>query len=465
MFTKRLNGIIVVHNDEVFWTTGRQPNAGRSLLRLPLDQVLAGDVIADRIPREVKGNYKSLCIVPDHWLGMERYPFRSTRPALIEPFLERKLVAAFPERKEVRHFFNYQSLAAGEAENGLIAYFLQDEMGYRLYNSLRKIDIAPRYLTSPAFLWLDKLSRVSSDFSHESTLLIHMGRLECSLYFYFRGHFIFSRNVALSEGQDRLEALTYEINQSQYMFSQKAKSDLNRVYLLAASPSETPEAFSATLGREVIDFQPLLKAFQTIAFEDAAFLDGLLQPRDLSSKVPFFSLTHRKIKRELEWEPVQWAGILVGVLLLLPLLGENLLLSGMIRRQAVETRRIQNQVAHSEELVGDIEQALDRVLEVAERPVCADTVVRMLAGLPAGIQVQKLAVLLDDQPEVKLEAKVRARSAEQLKGILDQLVVRVRANFKNAQHFSLNDIDVGVDSGGDAESSSRYRISMRLELT
>ncbi len=465
MFNKRLNGIIVVHNDEVLWTTGRQPNVGRSLLRLPLDQVLAGDGIADRIPREVKGNYKSLCIMPDHWLGMERFPFQSTRPALIEPFLERKLVAAFPERKEVRHFFNYQSLAAGEAENGLIAYFLQDEMGYRLYNTLKKIDIEPRYLTTPAFLWLDRLAQVSSDFDHESTLLIHMGRQECSLYFYFQGHFIFSRNVALSEGEDRLEALTFEINQSQYMFSQKAKTDLNRVCLLAELPSETPEVFSEILGREVIDLQALLKGAQTIAFEGAPSLDGLLQPRDLSYKVPFFSLTHRKIKRELEWEPVQWAGILVGALLLLPLLGENLLLNGMIRQEAAETRRIQKHVAHSEELVGDLEQALDRVIEAAERPVCADTVLRMLAGLPAGIQVKELVVLLDEQREVKLEAKVRAGSAEQLKGILDQLVARVRANFKNAQHFSLNDIEVGVDSGGEADASSRYRISIRLELT
>ena len=97
--------------------------------------------------------------------------------------------------------------------------------------------------------------------------------------------------------------------------------------------------------------------------------------------------------------------------MLLPLLGENLLLNGMIRQEAAETRRIQKHVAHSEELVGDLEQALDRVIEAAERPVCADTVLRMLAGLPAGIQVKELVVLLDEQREVKLEAKVRAGSA------------------------------------------------------
>ena len=153
MFTKRLPGIIVVNKDELLWIAGRQPDVGRCLLRLPLEQVLAGDGLADRIPKQLKGNHRSLCIVPDHWLGMERYPFQSTRPALIEPFLERKLTAAFPERKQVRHFFNYRSLAEGEAENGLMAYFLQDEKGYQLYDALRELDLAPRHITSPAFLW------------------------------------------------------------------------------------------------------------------------------------------------------------------------------------------------------------------------------------------------------------------------------------------------------------------------
>lgn len=465
MFAKRLNGIFVVHNDEVILAAGRRPKAGRCLLRLTLDELLAGEGLAERIPKEVKGNHKSLCIVPDHWLGAERFAFQSGRRALIEPFLERKLGAAFPERKALRYFFNYRRLAAGEAGNGVMAYFLQDEMGYRLYDALNKLDIAPRHITSPAFLWLGKLAQTSAEFDHESTLLIHMGHRECSLYFYSDGHFIFSRSVVLSEGAERMEALTFEINQSQYMFSQKAKTELGRVYLLSESSADSPERFSETLGREVVDLDPLLEGSQTISIEDAPFLDGLLHPKDLSLRVPFFSLIHRRIKHELWWEPVQWAGILIGALLLLPLIGENLLLGTMIRKETAESKRIQSEVDRSDVLVEDVDQALDRVIEAAERPSCADTVLRLLAGLPAGIRIEALAVLLEDQPAVELDAKVRAESADQLKAILDQLVASVRANFKNADHFSLNDIDIGVDSGSDETSSSQYRISIRLELT
>ena len=311
---------------------------------------------------------------------------------------------------------------------------------------------------------VDKLAQASADFHREGTLLIHMGALECRLYFYFKGHFIFSRNVALSESQDRMEALTFEINQSLYMFSQKTKTELNRVFLLAA-PFDSLESFGETLGREVIDLQPLLKGPPAIAIEGAPFLEGLLQPKDLALAAPFFSLTHRRIKRELEWEPVQWAGIAVGALLLLALMGENFMLSRMIRIEAAETRRIQQQVARSAALLGDYDQALDRVLEAAERPVCADTIRRLLAGLPAGVQVQQLVVLLEEQPALKLNATVRADSTEQLKGMLAQLVARVKANFKTARNFSINDIEVGVHPGEGSDAISQYLIAMHLELT
>ena len=66
MFWKHLNGIVVVHDDEVLWIKGRQPDAGSCVLRLPLEQVLAGDDSLCQIPKDIKGNYKSLCIVPDH---------------------------------------------------------------------------------------------------------------------------------------------------------------------------------------------------------------------------------------------------------------------------------------------------------------------------------------------------------------------------------------------------------------
>jgi len=463
MLKKNSNAVCVVHDEEVLWISTGPSDAGRCMLRLPLDQVVSDEGIAERIPKSIRGNHKHLCIVPDHWLGMERYAFQSTRPSLIEPFLERKLSAAFPECRQIQHFFNYQSLPPDGFEGGLMAYFLQEEKGYRLYDALEQLDLAPRRITAPAFLWLDGLSQSVADFDRQGTLLIHMGGRECSLYFYSKGHFIFSRNVALAEGPDRLEALTFEINQSLYMFSQKTKTELNRVYLLAG-PGETCESFGEMLGRDVIDLQPILKGISTIASEALPFLDGLLPSTNAIFKTSFFSLAHRRVKRELEWEPVQWAGILVGALLLLLLMGENLVLSRMLRQEHTASRIVEQQATQSAASLTDYEQALDRVLEAAERPVCADEVRRLLAGLPAGMQLQALDMDLEEQPAVKLTAKVRVGSTEQLKALLASLAARVKADFKSAQQFSINDIQVSVDPGATTETLAHYVIALRLEL-
>ncbi len=464
MFAKRFVGIIAVHNDEVLWIAGRSPEAGRCVLRLPLTQVLAADgVVAGQIPKMFQGPYKTLCIVPDHWFGTARYPFQSTRPALIEPFLERKLIATFPERRQVRHFFNYTHLGAAEAE-GLLTYFLQDEKGYQLYHALAKMDAAPRLITSPAFLWKERLAQAAVGFHREGTLLIHMGSRECMLYFYFKGNFVFSRDVVLSEAQDRLEALTFEINQSLYMFSQKTKSELSRVYLLACA-SDSCEMFAQVLGREVIDLRPLLENAQTMAIEAAPFLDGALRFTDLSYQAPYFSITHRRVKQELEWEPVQWAGILVGALLLLPLAGENWMLGQLQRREIAEQQMVQQRMVAAGAGMGQYEQALDSVLAVTEKPACGETLRRVMSSLPSGVQLQALNIALEEQPALTLNASVQAQDSEQLKSLLEQLVARLKKNLGTRQEISIHNINISVDAAEEADRSQKYLIAMRLELT
>jgi hypothetical protein len=463
MFARRLVAIIAVHNDEVLWIDGRQQDAGRCLLRMPLEHVLDNATIADSIPKALKGNHRTLWIIPDHWFGMERYSFQSTRPALIEPFLERKLAADFPEGGQVRHFFDYRTLpGAGEA-GSLMAYFLQDEKGYQLYDALAKMDLAPRHITAPGFLWAEKLSHACEDFNREGTLLIHMGERECMLYFYFKGNFIFSRNVVLAE-QDGMEALTFEINQSLYMFSQKTRNELNRICLLAR-PSESLELFAQALGREVIDLGGLLKKGRSIAIPEAPFIDGVLGRDDLAYKVPFFSLTQRQVKRELEWAPVQWTGILIGALLLLPLLGESLLLDRMLQRERVTQGVIQHQLLSAEADMGEYESALDRVLETVQQPMAGTTLHRLMHGLPVGMRIQELKVDLEHPPAMQFSAAVRAEDADHLKVLLTQLVTRLKNDFPFARDVSLNTIDVSADPHGAAEIPQEYVIAVRLELT
>jgi hypothetical protein len=463
MFAKKLNAIVVVHNDHLFWIGRDRTESGRCLLQLPLEEVLNDPGLADRLPAGAKGNHQSLWVVPDHWFGMENYPFQSDKSSLIVPFLERKLSAAHPECPVVRHFFNYRRTSAAGGHE-LLAYFLQDQNAYRLYAALDKVHLAPRYITTPAFLWVDRLSRVKPDFGREGTLLIHMGERECQLYFYFKGNHLFSRNVILSDGPDRLEALTFEINQSLYMFSQKTKSELSRVYLLATA-ADGAQAFSQTLGREVLDLSPLIDERATIQVDEVPLLKGLLPEADTFSRPPLFSVTQRQVRRELAWEPVQHAGIAVGAALLLPLLGLNLLLGHMLRGDATDRDNIRRQMMSKAITLTEYQSALEQVIQAGQRPECAGTVRRVLASLPADMRVWELGLTLEAPPVLTLKAAVPAQDAEQLKAALTQLVMGLKERFNLPAEFSLNSIEIGTDSQGDRNAAPQYLIALRLELT
>lgn len=56
----------------------------------------------------------------------------------------------------------------------------------------------------------------------------------------------------VADAEDGLDALGYEINQSLYMFSQTAKSELDCIYMRCDS-DQCREKLSEVLGREVID--------------------------------------------------------------------------------------------------------------------------------------------------------------------------------------------------------------------
>ncbi len=464
MFNMKYKRIIIVHDNNVYCMGCSRADAGQILFRMPMEQVLNDESIAEQVPKKLRGNNKYLCIVPDHWFDIESYPFRSKKSSLIEPFLERKLTAAHPEKKAIQHFFNYRNIApAGEANN-LYAYFIQDNSAFRLYSALKRMHLAPRQITAPGFLWEHKLAQMTVDFGHKGTLLIHMGEKMCRLYFYFNGNYLFSRSVVLTDAPDAVDALTFEINQSLYMFSQKAKSDLDRVYLLTENP-EMLDLISRSLGRDVEDITPQVNETRFFEFPEVPSLNGLLKHNDLVSPPRFFSVTHRRIKQALEWWPVQWAGILVGGLLVLSLLGENLFLNSVINKENAEKHKTHQQMsAATGQHLTEYEDILNHVLNRVERPTCADALRRLLASLPESVWVRKLNVTVEDDPSLHLEALVLSKNADHFKAALALLVANVRHHFKNAQAFSINDIDIRMDPSARAQSTFRYRISLRLNL-
>jgi hypothetical protein len=457
--------LMAVYNDELFWLSTDSADRGRCLWQLPLEAIMESRVETPPFPETLKGNNKFLCLVPDHWFGMESYPFKSNKPTLIEPFLIRKLSASHPNQHAIGQFFNYKSTPAHDGSDNLYVYFLNEEKAYRLNSALRKANLAPLGFTTPAFIWREKLKKASTAFSQAGSLLVHMDSQECRLCFYFNGNYQFSRNVVHPDDAEKIGAITYEINQSLYLFSQKTKSELKQIYLLAADPT-SKAALSEALGRELIDCATLIPENQRdLVIPEAPFLSGLLPKGQPARPSSVFSVIHRRVKRQREWKPVQLAGIAVGLLLVLLLLCEAFMLDGKQRTAEDEGLQLQNQMrASTGAVLTDYAQAFEQVMQRVDRPSCADAVLLTMASLPVNARLKELDLSLMPNPVIKVTALVDARDTDQLRTTLAQLVANMKTTFTNAQPLSISDIDVGPAPDDDRRGLPRFTIAFQLEL-
>ncbi len=469
MFGKQYKTIIAVHNDDVYWVSGGAVNGMRSFFQVPLNQLLEDDASRPPLPEWLRGSHRTLCIIPDHWFGSQSFAFQSGKASLIEPFLERKLTAAFPGQQSIRHFFAYRHVGDG-AQRKLSAFFFQEDKSYQLYEALGKLNHTPQHITAPAFLWEDLLHRTTDDFGRQGILLVHLTGEECQLYFYFQGVYLFSRSVVVADAAGGLEALGYEINQSLYMFSQTAKSELDRIYIYCDS-DQCRESLSDVLGREVIDLKPLCdqEPSDTLDITQLAILSGWLKLSRLNSGAQFFSVMHRQVKQALDWRPVQWAGIVVGIVLLIGLIGEHVLLRTMHDSARSDFRSLQQRVIIESSGTGlsEYPDTLEQVLSQARRSMLVDTVHRIPAGFPDQVQLNKLEFAADNEssPSLTIAALVQARHADELQMILKRLMTELNGRFHNARALTLNDFDISLNRSGDGRTPNRYQIEFTMELT
>ncbi len=469
MFSKQYKTIIAVHDDEVCWFSGTPDNSGRRFFQMPLHQLLNDADPLPGLPDWLKGSHKALCILPDHWFGSQRFSFQSGKPSLIEPFLERRLTAAFPGQKSIRHFFNYRQIG-DRGRTSLCALHFQEDRSYRLYDVLKKLNHSPQLMTAPAFLWEDALQRTIDDFGAFGTLVVHLTGKEFQLYFYHQGHYQFSRSVPAIDGDDGLEALGYEINQSLYMFSQTAKSELGRIYMHCDS-DQCREKLSEVLDRNVIDLKPLMDcgASGGLDIPQLAVLSGWLRRSHLHSGAGFFGIMHRQVKLAIEWRPVQWAGAIIGLALLLGLMGEHFMLRAMFEEADNIYHTLQRREigAASGATLSEYPDTLETLLGRAKRSMLVDTVHRLPEDFPNAVELRKLEFSAEPEsvPTLKVAAWVQAHDAEELQVILKGLIKELRARFQNAQSLSLNDFDIRLNRSGGRHDPNRYEIDFALELT
>jgi hypothetical protein len=469
MFEKPYKTVVAAHNGEVCWFCSDAVKDDRRWFQMPLQQLLDDESALPSLPDWLKGCHHTLCIIPDHWFGNQSFPFQSGKASLIEPFLERKLTAAYPDQPSIRHFFNYRHTGNG-AQRELSACYLQEERSYQLYQALSNLNHRPRHITAPAFLWEDLLQQAADDFDQQGVLLVHLSGKECQLYFYHQGIYQFSRSVMAGEGQEGLDALGYEINQSLYMFSQTTKSELDRIYMFCDS-ERCREKLADLLGREVIDLKPGIEhgTPETLDIPQLAILNGWMNKKRLHNKAPFFSVMHRQVKQALAWLPVQWVGIAVGLVLLMVLCGEHFVLRTMHHNARNEHRSLQHIAMNESSGAGlsEYPHTLEQVLGRARRSMLVDAVHRMPADFAHQVQLNKLELAARDEapPLLTVAALVQARDADELQIMLKRIMVQLNQRFESAKRLTLNGFDIRLNRPGTGGEPNRYRIEFRLELT
>jgi hypothetical protein len=469
MFGKHYKTIIAVHDDDVYWFSVGPGSSEPRFFQMPLQQMLNEAAPKPAFPEWLKGSHKTLCILPDHWFGNQSFPFQSGKPSLIEPFVERKLLTAHPGQQAIRHFFNYRRIG-DSGRRKLSVFYFQEDKSYQLYAALRKLNHSPHHITAPAFLWEDALQQAVDDFGRLGILLVHLTGKTCQLYFYYQGIYQFSRSVMATDTDEGLDALGYEINQSLYMFSQTAKSELDRIYIRCDS-DPFREKLSDSLGREVIDLKPLMDpgASEILAIPQVEILNGWLKRSHLHSGARFFSIMHRQVKQAFMWRPVQWAGTIIGLVLLLGLAGEQVVLQAMLGRAeiAYRTQRQRAVVESPGAGLADYPPTLEDVLGRARRSMLVDAVHRLPASFPDHVELKRLELNADPEssPTVKMAAWVQARNADELQMILKQLMVELKGRLKGARALTLNDFDIRLNRPGGGRGPNRYEIDFRLELT
>jgi hypothetical protein len=448
---KRPTPITLIGHDEIYFVLQGGAGEGQILDPLPFDRVLSDEADLSAVPETFHHQTNSVMVVPDYWLGNVSFPFQSRKRALAEAFLERKLQVDFPEIPEVKDFYEYFFHQTDEDETAVHAYFLRDPSFFQLYDQLVRWNLHPRRITTPAFLWESQLKERIPDFQKGGNAFVHILSNECFLYFFFEGHFLFSRQIALPEFQgdasDQVETLTYETNQSLYLFSQKAKAEVDRVYAASFGHVEARE-LSEKLGREVEEVpgleEELAEASTTIG--QPGLLSGLYLP-DLSQSQKFLSISHKLIEKEQQWKPVQKVGIAVGFVLLLLLVGESALLWQWSRPVGMETTS--GGGAKAREAVTALRQyneALDLFLKETQRPSAGKTIINLARSLPEDVWIKEMVVETEPTPGVALTGTVRAEKPSQFRETLSELLDGLKDHFEGTRSLGLQDIDVETDN-------------------
>ncbi|MFZ0726551.1 MAG: hypothetical protein WAM61_12240 [Desulfobacterales bacterium] len=468
-FNHQDNLIGIVDDETLYLVEMTSRGESNAVGNIPLTSLPGEDPRTESLSAAIRGRRLALLIVPDYWLGNATYKFQSRKRLLAEAYVARKLQEQFPDEPEVGDFFELSFYLHDRTEKWIYAIFLQDPAFFRLYPQLAKLNLQPRHITCPALIWQEKIRQSIPDFDQGGKGFVQLVADVGLLYFYSEGRFLFSRRIPLPDGpsspNEKYTAVAHELNQSLYLFSQKTKGEINKLYLVAGE-KDSRSALSAAFDRDVQDLNHILSDESPLANPRAAQgMIGFLGPRDIVSAGDFSSICHRKLKKELEWKPVQTAATVLGVILLV-LLGleamwldkwsNQVRLTGPNGRPGVTIEESQN--------IQHYNQALDVLLGEAGRSSPQEVLHKLARSLPPDVRLREVVLEAEETPGVTLKAVVRSVDQEQFKTCLSALIDGLNANFKGSRPMTVADIDFEVKQSQPLEVLQDYILKFRLDL-
>lgn len=467
---KRKSLITIVNNEDLSFVIPDPPGEGRAFDSLALDQFLSVDMESHNVPEEVRRSINSLLIVPDYWFGNATFKFQSRKKSIIEAFIERKLRAEHPDLPDIKYFFGYIPYNTEQGEKELYVYFLQEPKFFQLYNQLVELNLSPHRITTPAFIWAQKLREVMPDFPNGGKAIIHMLPKECFLYFFFQGFFLFSRSIVFPnpqmESSEKLNTLTHEISQSFYLFSQKAKAGIDQIYMASSAKGDVHE-LSDMLGREVKE----LMGSRENQPKDAVIARyisavGRFRLSDLAPSKKFLSVLHQLQRKELEWKPVQTAGIAVGLILLLFFGAEGFFLWKLPQPSLVPMAKAGIMTGKDPKYtIQQYNEALDFLTRESERPSPQDVIVKVARSLPDNFQIKEMTIEEEGNPAVHIKGVVRASGPDKLRDSISYFLVSLKKYFQGTQSLGLQDIDFEVDKTNNTKQGYQtYLITFGFSL-
>ncbi|MDY6972212.1 MAG: hypothetical protein SV775_07765 [Thermodesulfobacteriota bacterium] len=465
IFRKKKAGITVVTDKALHFVELHRQDGWTISGGFALDQFLYDNEVSNLIPGVVRDRDNTLLIVPDYWFAINSYKFQSKRRSIVEPFIERTLQAEHVELPDIKYFFDYTFLQKGREEPGLYVCFMQEPKSFQLYSQLAKLRLNPDRITTPAFIWEQRLRRIIADFREVETGLVHQFSTETFLYFFSRGCFLFSRCITLPGSQtdstERLRSLNYEVNQSLHLFSQKARAEIDRIYLLSDGEDDVQQ-LSNTLGREVIDLSPPGTANPDSEIARRLGPVGSFSANELSDSDNFFAISHRLLRKGREWKPIQTAGIVVGLILLSLMAGECFFLFKFSQFQEQKTGIITEPKLR--QTLREYNEALDVLLSEARHPYPRETIVQIARSLPDNVWIREMLVEVETVRGVELKGVIKASGPDQFRDILQVFFGKLYRNIPGSRAVQMEDIDLEVIESEVENGRQDYLVTFRLGM-